>query len=135
MRDYERGFLKLQPFIIDIRSSFTFLLIFSRVKALSMGHNALVRLTFIITSIIMEMRCLSIAGTEQKNVDARCIKAYAWHCPLPLDDDTNRTGLSYEEWIDGIQIVDGFPEPEKIRPLLKMSRDIQLTVSSDICVV
>ena len=100
-----------------------------------MGHSTLVRLTIFITSIVMGMRCLSIAGNEQQKVDANCIKAHAWYCPFPLDGNSDGTGLSYEDWIDGIQILDGFPEPEKIRPLLKMSRDIQLTVSTDIGVI
>ena len=96
---------------------------------MKMATNAILCFTITIALFAMKTRCRSFVREGQDKIDQACIKEHTWHCPLPLDNDFSEA-VSYKEWIDGIHIIDGFPEPGKIRPLLKIRRDIQLTVSA-----
>ncbi len=84
-------------------------------------------------AFFVKTRCRSYDVTDLSKLDRTCIEAHAWHCTLPLDDDQRNAGVTYKEWINDIRIVDGFPEPEKVRPLLKIRKDIHLTVSGRQC--
>ena len=80
-------------------------------------------------AFFVKTRCRSHDVTDLGKIDRTCLEAHAWHCPLPLADDQRKAGVTYKEWINDIHIVEGFPEPEKVRSLLKIRKDIQLTVS------
>lgn len=96
-----------------------------------MSSSAVICMTITFAVFAVETRCRTFEEKEEGKVDRQCIKAHAWHCPLPLDDDTSNDGVTYKEWINDIRIIDGFPEADKIRPLLKIRKDIQLTVSGE----
>lgn len=89
--------------------------------------------TIAVGFLVIGSRCQSSGGKEFGIVDWRCIKTHAWHCPLPLGGDNSNVGLTYKEWINDIRITNGFPEPKKIRHLLKIRRDIQLTNTQLAC--
>lgn len=100
---------------------------------MNMASGAVVCLAITFALFVVETRCRSFVRNEQSIIDRQCIKAHAWHCPLPVDDDNTKAGVTYKEWINDIHIIDGFPEPEKIRPLLKIRKDIQLTNTQLAC--
>ncbi|KAI0230022.1 hypothetical protein LSAT2_019572 [Lamellibrachia satsuma] len=99
------------------------------INTLKMATSAILCFAITIALFAMKTRCRSFLREGQEKIEQACIKEHTWHCPLPLDNDFSEA-VSYKEWIDGIHIIDGFPEPGKIRPLLKIRRDIQLTVSA-----